>query len=371
MRRLRRLPIKVLDLYLVREFVYSYVVSVLILLSLYVVLDLFAYIDEFTEGQASTRQVIMDILSYYGYHSFLYFAQVAGMITLVAACFTLARLYHGNELTAVLAGGISLYRVALPIILMGLVFNALWIIDQELIIPRIADKLVLGHDEARGKRAFELYFLRDRDNRLLSAMKYQPETQTMEQVIVMERDKEGNFSGKISADAAVFDPAEQVWKLSRGIHDAPDTAEAFVVTGKARHQRVDQYRSDWLPSDLLLRQSIVWTWLLSTQQLSALLKKPHLIPDLGEVTAARHVRFTQPLVNILLLLLGLPFFLNREPHNVLLAVGLCLLLAILCFMLTFVSQNLASTSAYPAFTAWLPIVVFVPVATYLFQNVKT
>jgi lipopolysaccharide export system permease protein len=369
---LSRWPINTLDRYLLRGFTYSYVVSVVILISLYIVLDLFANLDEFTSNDKTTLQIIGDILSYYAYHSFLYFAQVAGMITLVAGCFTLARLQRTRELVAMIAGGISLYRVALPIIMAGIGFNMLWVLDQEVIIPHIADKLVRSHNEASARRTFELWFLEDRNNTLLSAMMYDPNTHTMEDVIAIERDADGQIVSKISADAADWDAEKGCWKLSRGVRYARSIEKAdFVISGEMGRKPVEYYYSDWQPADLNLRQSANWTWFLSSSQLSDLLKKPHLVPNLNEIVSAKHIRMTQPILNMLLLLLGLPFFLNREPSNVLISVGLCLLAAISCFMLSFVSQAMASSVDYPALAAWLPIFVYGPLAAILMENVKT
>jgi len=364
--------VKILDVYLIRGFVYSYVISVLIMISLYVVLDLFANLDEFTETQQPTFQVIRNIVSYYGYHSFLYFAQVAGMITLVAAAFTLARLQRNNELTAMLAGGVSMYRVALPIILVGLAFNVLWALDQELIIPRIADKLVRGHEEAGGKRSFPVWCLKDRNNALLSTFSFDPRTRRMEQMIVMERNARGQITGTIKADLAEWDEQRHAWRLIRGSRFSRSFDEAdFVTAGRMTRQPVEYYESEYTPQDLVLRQAIGWTSFMSLGQLTSLLAKPQLIPNMQEIVSARHVRLTQPIINFLLLLLGLPFFLNREPHNVLLSVGLCMLASVSCFLVSFVSQNLAGTSSHPALAAWLPIMLFGPVAVVLMEGVKT
>jgi lipopolysaccharide export system permease protein len=370
-----RLPIKTIDRYILRAFTYSYVVSVVIMISLYIVLDLFANIDEFTQGDKKTAQIIAEIGSYYFYHSFMYFAQVAGVITLVAASFTLARMQRTNELIAMLAGGVSLYRVALPIIVAGVGFNLLWVVDQEIIIPRIADKLVLGHDEANGKRSFSLWFLkdlRDKKNTLLSAMVYNPNEKKMEQMIAMERDDQGQIIAKISADEANWDEQKGCWALTRGTRYARSFDQAeFVIAAQMGRQPLDFYYSEWRPEDLLLRQTTNWTWFLSVSQLTDLLKKPHLVPNMNEVVSARHIRLTQPIINMLLLLLGLPFFLNREPHNVLVSVGMCLMVAVSCFILSFISQTLASSSLHPALAAWLPIMVFGPLSAILLENVKT
>jgi len=369
---LARLPIKTLDRYLIRSFTYSYVISVVIMISLYIVLDLFANLDEFTQGNKTTWQITADIVSFYFFHSFLYFAQIAGMITLVAGSFTLARLQKTNELVAILSGGISLYRVAMPIIATGLLFNVLWIVDQEIIIPRIADKLVLGHDEASGKRSFALWFLEDRNNTLLSATNYDPNKRQMEQMIAMERNNQGQITSMISADIAEWNDAKNCWILLRGIRRIRTVDQTgFIAGGQMGRTPVEYYQSDWRPEAMVLRQAANWTWFLSVRQLTSLLKKPNLVPNLNEVVSARHVRLTQPILNMLLLILGLPFFLNRAPHNVLVSVGMCLVVAISCFILAFISQTLSVNSPQPALAAWLPIMVFGPVAAVLMENVKT
>jgi lipopolysaccharide export system permease protein len=372
MNLLRRLPIKVLDRYLIREFTYSYVVCVLIMISLYVVLDLFANIDEFTSGEKTTRQIMINITSYYFYHSFLYFSQVAGIITLVAAAFTLARLQRGNELTAVLSGGVSLYRVATPLLAAGLGFTALWVVNQEMIIPNIADKLVLRQEEAQGKAAFELYFLKEHGGTLLSAGSYDPSTQAMEQMVAMERDENGELVATITADLATWDPAQKNWELIRGVRQvAGESRDDFVMAARMSREKAERYESDWGPSDMLLRQSSEWTAYLGIRQLNAILDRPNLVPDIREVEAARHVRLTQPLINMLMMFLGLPFFLNRRPSNVLLSVGMCLFVAISCFMFSFVCHSLAGTVSYSELAAWLPILVYAPLASLLMVNIKT
>jgi len=367
-----RLPIKVIDRYLIRGFVYSYVICVLIMVSMYIVLDLFANMDEFTQAQISTVQIIKNIASYYWYHSFLYFAQVAGMITLVAAAFTLARLQRNNELTAMLAGGISMYRLATPIIIVGLIFNVLWILDQEFVIPRIANKLVRAHEEAGGKRSFPVWFLRDKDNALLSAFSYEPKNSTMEQMIVMQRDEEGQVIATVKADLAQWDQQHQRWNLIRGTRYSRSFSSAdFVISGQMSKSPIEHYYSEWQPNDLLLRQAIGWTMFMSLRQLNDLLAKPQIIPNVQEIAAAKHVRLTQPIVNFLMLLLGLPFFLNRQPHNVMLSIGLCMLVSVSCFAVSFVSGNLAGSSDFPALAAWIPIMIFGPLAAVLMEGIKT
>jgi hypothetical protein len=73
---------------------------------------------------------------------------------------------------------------------------------------------------------------------------------------------------------------------------------------------------------------------------------------------------------MLLLLLGLPFFLDRSPANVLGDAGKCLSVCGLCYVVTFVAQNIRSETA-SAFPAWIPIFIFGTLAMVLLDRVRT
>ena len=72
----------------------------------------------------------------------------------------------------------------------------------------------------------------------------------------------------------------------------------------------------------------------------------------------------------LLLLLGLPFFLTREPVSVLEQAAKCLLNCSLAFVVNFVAQNVAADTMYSALPAWIPIMVFAPLAVVYLDSVK-
>jgi hypothetical protein len=163
-----------LDRYILRGLVANYLIAITVMISLYVVLDLFFNMDEFTETEG---EVLRNMASFYGTRIYLYFAQLSGVITLFACLITLARMRRQNELTAVLASGVSLYRLAAPVVAFALLTSILWYVDSEVIIPRIAHKLARRHDDAQGERTFRVRFLRAANDDLLSADQYRPKDQ--------------------------------------------------------------------------------------------------------------------------------------------------------------------------------------------------
>ena len=95
---------RILDRYIAKNFLTGYMIAFLVLVGLRIVIDLFINLDEFTENDANTAwMVIKNMLDYYGTQSFLYFRDFAGMITVVAAAFSLGKLIRNNELVAIMA----------------------------------------------------------------------------------------------------------------------------------------------------------------------------------------------------------------------------------------------------------------------------
>ncbi|GAI20429.1 unnamed protein product, partial [marine sediment metagenome] len=81
---------KILDRYVAKNFLIGYAISFSVLIGLRIIIDLFVNLDEFTEhADLGTLAVIKNILIFYGLNSTLYFRDFAGMITVVAAAFSL------------------------------------------------------------------------------------------------------------------------------------------------------------------------------------------------------------------------------------------------------------------------------------------
>ncbi|MCZ6697405.1 MAG: LptF/LptG family permease [Planctomycetota bacterium] len=362
---------KILDRYILRAFFTNYFIAMFVLIGMYVVLDLFVNLDEFTETpDEPTSRTIAKIINFYGYNMFLYFSQLSGTLILAAACFTLGRALRTNEFTAVLASGTSLYRIAAPICLAALVMNGVWFINQEVVLPSIADKLARRHDDIEGRRTFGVWFRPDRDNTLLSASMFSPRSQEMRGVIAIKRDDRMRMIEVMRADRAVWDEDRQLWILFKGESmrlEADDDREALAGLGRTP---VATYPSDLSPKELALQQASQWTNFISLRHLTRLQKR---FPHSTEFVKVKHARLTTMITNMIMLLLGIPFFLNRERAPVLVAGGKCLLVCGACFVTSFLclSVELVGVDINPALPAWIPIFVFGPIAMILLGEIKT
>ena len=168
---------KILDKYVVKNFLIGYAIAFCVLIGLRIIIDLFVNLDEFTEHpDLNTMAVMKHILVFYGLNCTLYFREFAGMITVVAASFSFGKMVRSNELVAVMASGVSLKRVIAPIILLALLLTGILVIDQELVIPPLANKLVRSHDDIPGRESYNVWFISDGNGSLICSQKFDVRT---------------------------------------------------------------------------------------------------------------------------------------------------------------------------------------------------
>ena len=390
---------KIIDRYVIFSFLRNYVISFMVLVGMYVVLDMvfnFNNLVDFRAGAGGMQSVLgalYDIGDYYFYQCFLIFVQLSGIIPVVAAAFTLMRLSRFNELTALLAAGVPLLRVAAPVILAAVILNGLLLIDQELVIPAMIPKLIRDHDDVH-KNTRNYYFLealQDSGDGLLYAARYFPNptdggTPYMLDLDVIEREPRAHPGqsraflvpvAHLQADEAHWNPATQEWNLVNG-RRVSGIADERV----SPEQPCPVYKSNVTPEEIALYRSGNFVELLPTARINQLLERPNLYGKI-DLLRVKHWRITQPLMNVILLLLAIPCVLTREPGTLKSAAMKTLLLMGVAMGSVFLFHQfagsmpsaLASTANGPntwsMLMAWIPIFLFGPMSVYLLDRVKT
>ncbi len=361
-----------IDRFITGAFLSSYLILLAAGTGLYIFSDLLFNWDEFTENpNLSTVQVIMNMVNYYGYNLPLYYHQLGGAMMAVAAAFTFGTMLRNNELTALVAAGVPLPRLAFPVMFSSVLLVGLWVANSELVVPALAHKIARHHDDLSDTREVEVHCVRDDSNAILSAAELYANRGWMRGVYIIEPDEERNPSYLIRADGAAYDRAADTWHLDRGARLL--MGEAFTddeLGATIRWEPLDEYAFGLTPEQILLRQSAQWSDLMSIRQMNELLKSDNL-PNLPAIAKSRHIRFMQPLMIWTLLLLTIPFFLTCAPANVLVAGGKSMLLGGACFAFTFISHSITTEADNALLAAALPLLVFGPVAVLNIANVRT
>lgn len=374
---------KTLDRYIAKNFAVGYVIALGVLIGLRIIIDLFVNLDEFTEHtNLGTLAVFKNIFTFYGLNSTIYFRDFAGMITVVAAAFSLGKMVRSNELVAMMASGVSLKRVIGPILFLALLLTGLLVIDQELIIPRLAEKLTRQHDDIPGQESFGVRFMNDSKGSLICSPKFDARTSTLYRLSIIERSKapDSTFweaTGRISADKAVYNTETNQWDL---YSQDPKTGEWLaygLFTGKdpgAGAQKISSYASDITPKDIPIRRKSEYKALLGWRDLAALASQGAKIKDRYQLYSQKHFRVTDPIINLAMLLVCLPILVCRDPKSMKSAIMLSFAMVGVCFVTTFICRMLApeAHSFYQiGFWAWVPVFIFLPLALIELDSMKT
>lgn len=364
---------KILDKYIAKNFLTGYAIAFLVLIGLRIVIDLFVNLDEFAEHTAlGSLAVLSNMFNYYLLNSTIYFRDFAGVITVVAATFSLGKMVRSNELAAIMASGVSLKRVIGPIIFLALMLTALAVVDQELVIPPLSDKLVRRPNDLPGQESYDVWFIIDGNGSLICSQKFDVKTSTLYQPTIITRrrtDRAGTWevTGQISADKAVYNAKTGRWDITNG---------QLIKRGEqSRPEPIASYDSDVTARDIPVRRKAGYKTLLSSRQLAALAAQKTKIKDLAQLYSQKHFRITDPIINIVMLMVSLPILVCRDPRSMKSAVLISFALTAACFVTTFICKMLAAEVVFnrvmPELWAWLPVFIFVPVAFVELDAMKT
>lgn len=375
---------KTLDRYIIKQFLINFGILFLVMMSLFVVVDLIVDIDEFVQaGEAHAEMwygskwtaTLATIIDYYGPVVLLLYVFCNGLIVVAAMGFTITGLQRHRELTAVIASGISLYRVAAPVLVTGVILSALTLPVQEFILPPLAPKLLRSKsqlkDPHKGLESKEVYYANAGGQNLLSAASFEVRDKKLTGVRILERDSAGITTKIVYAKAAYWNSDLEQWDFVEGYAEEPLSVMDDGTRQPRKVLEAKAYRSDLSPTVLQARRNALFANLLSLRDLERLASNKAVTTDQRlKIQQIVWSRFSLMVLNVLILVMGIPFFLRRMPGDMLKS---SLRAAMVCIGAWAGGLILLQGTPFgmPALAAWLPVIIYLPVSAFLLQTVKS
>ncbi|MBI1901693.1 MAG: LptF/LptG family permease [Planctomycetia bacterium] len=368
----------IIDRFVLFQFFWNFLICFFSLAMMFVIFDLFSNLDHFMAY--SDKHGWLFVLRFYLFKSIGFFDLTSGVVVLLAAAFTLTVMQRANEMTALNAAGISKLRVSMPVLLSGVAVTLLVAAAREVVFPRFAAEL---SQEARNLSGESHQALRPRyDNKtdvLIRGVTLVAKDRMIARPSFLLPAGLDRYGSQLAAEAAYYRAAAEGrpggWLLKKVVQPEGLTQKPSVIDANGNRVILCPSDTDWLgPDECFVHSDVTfeqlaggnaWLRFSSTAALVEGLRNDSL--DYGaDVRVAVHARFVKPLLDITLLLLGLPLVVGRENRNVFVSVGLCLLVVVL-FMLTVLGAQYLGSAVYisPELAAWLPLVIFVPLAAWL------
>lgn len=379
--------LKFIDRQLMRSFFKAYIVCLVSMLSLYIVVDIFTKLDEFTSHHQALDHLVLTIAKYYGYKIPGIFDRLCEVIVLLAAMFTIAWMQRNNELLPLLSAGVSMRRIVLPLIMCACVMLSLAILNQELVIPRLGDHLLVQTDDVEGDKNVLVHGGYDSNRVQLSG-----DQASRKEMVVHGFDvalRAGNFTW-LHADEAYYVPPNGKPYISP--NGKPLSGGWLLTNTKpASLSKADLPASEG-DEPPIIEPINDGKYFVHTKNVDfASVTRPEnwyrqgastarLFQELGRTDSMRqasiavvfHQHFTRPVLGILLVVMGLATILRDQNRNVFLSAGMCLGLCGLFFAIIFACGSLGDNhNLSPPLAAWLPVLVFGPLSIVMFDMVHT
>lgn len=142
--------LKKLDFYIMKKFLGTYVLSIILIISIAIVIDITEKIDNFFNEGLDFKTIIFE---YYIYFVPYYINLFSSLFTFLAVIFVTSKLAFNSEIIAMLAGGISFRRIMVPYLISAAIIALFtFYISSEIIPPGIRERLkfefkYIDHDE--------------------------------------------------------------------------------------------------------------------------------------------------------------------------------------------------------------------------------
>jgi lipopolysaccharide export system permease protein len=358
---------RILDRYLVTEFLRNLLYITLSFLSLFLIIDFFEKIRMFLSNHATFTQVG----SYFFFMMPTIISQILPAAVLLASLITCGYLSRHSEITAMKANGISLYRIALPILTIAALTSLLIFFLSEWVTPHTNDRaehirlVEVQKQPAMGGFKQDQIWYRGQKG-IYNFRLFDAQTGTLQGITIHYLDRQMNLFMRLDAEKGE-------WKDGRWLfHNVlitrfPDGE--FPVLTRTKQQVVDLPEG---PSDFQVVQKDVET--MGYFELKRYIRKLQSEGyDATRYVVDLHGKMAFPWVSIILAVIGISFSLRSERSGgIAQGIGAGLVIGFSYWLVYAFGMSLGRSGTLPPLlAAWFANILFATTAAVLVPRVKT
>jgi LPS export ABC transporter permease LptG/LPS export ABC transporter permease LptF len=368
--RLHLLP-QILDTYVLSTFLFYFA---LLLASFVLLTHVFTFFELL--GDIIKNQIPMGrVLAYLFFLTPKLVYDSTPVSVLVAVLVTFGVMTKHNEVTAFKATGVSAYRLAMPVLLVSLIFSGgLFAFDYSTILPEANRRQEALRAEIRGS-APQTYLRPDRKwiygdaPRIYYYKYFDPAGEVMVGVNVYEFDSHPfRLKRHISAERAHWEPAIASWIFENGW--SRDMRTRVESTGQmfraATFAELDE-RPGYFLKEVIQDKQMNFTQLADYIQE---LRQSGF--DTVHLRVQLEKKFSVPLFAFIMAVISVPFAFMTGSRGAMAGVGVSLGIAVAYWAIGQLFEQIGNVNQLPAaLAAWSPDAIFVLAGTYLMTRLRT
>lgn len=358
---------RILEKHVIKEFSKAFLASLFVFLFLFVIIDSFTHLDDFIKNKTD----MSTIFKYYLALLPTIFVQTSPIACLLAMVYTMGRLNYNNELIAMRTGGLSIFKIIYPVIILGLVLSLSTFLVSEKVATatqQISDNIKTESidKDSSSKEILKNLAIYGFKNRQFFINTFNIKNNELEGLTVLEHDSKQNVISKIFANKVSYKDGSWV------------TEQCFIYNfGEYNHLRDYRYLEhhkldiEEKPQDFL-RQSQKISYMNSKDLFDYITK----LSTSGADTALKNLcidlyqKLVSPFTCLIMIFIGLPCAMAIRRKAVgFSSIGISILVALLYYVLQAISIALGKNGVFPALASVLITpTIFISSSIYLLST---
>jgi LPS export ABC transporter permease LptF/LPS export ABC transporter permease LptG len=361
---------QILDVYIIQGWVFYFLILLVTFTGIYIIFDFFQLLGDIVRNHASAG-VVLD------YYRFLLPQVIYLMLPLsilVATLVNFGLLTKSNQITAIKAAGVSLYRISVPVLLVAIVLSLGMFFLSDDLLPESNQQQDALRNQIKGKppRTFyrpERQWIFGQSDRIYNYRFFDPDKNVFADLACFEFDPQSfHLTRRIYAARAFWEPPIRGWVLENGwVRDlVGDRVDKYMPFSVATFTEITE-------EPAYFKKEV-----RTSEQMSALELRRY-ISDLGQsgfdvvrLSVQLYRKFSYPLIAFVVTLIGIPFSFTTGSKGALSGVALSIGIAILYWSISSLFEAMGDLSQLPPLVAaWSPDVLFGLAGSYLLLRVRT
>ncbi len=357
------MKLKILDKYLVRNFIGTYVFVSLMITLIICMIDYTENLDDFIKRKAPGRAIVFD---YYLNLIPYWINYLSPLMVFIATVFFTSRIAARTEIIAMLSTGISFGRIILPYLAGAFILSLFtfylvgWVLPKanktknEFAIKYLKDEFYFGGRNVHITIAPDVYaYMESYNNISHTGNKFTLETL-----------KDNELIEKLSADKITWDPEKEKWKVKeyriRKIGEMGET----ITYGSELDTTLNLQ-----PKDFENTYKLFETFTLPelNEYIDLLVSRGS--DGLEVYLIEKYTRFTQPFAIMILTAIGVIVSARKSRRGIGLQIALGFILAFIYILFYLLSKGVAEAGTINTlFAVWLPNIIFSCVGVLLYKT---
>lgn len=354
---------KILDRYIIRKFLSTYFFAIVALAVIIVVFDMSERIDKFVEKEAPIKAIALD---FYGNFVPSMLVQFSGLFTFISIILFTSKMAGHTEFVAMLSTGISFKRIMQPYMLCALFITLLNCYLSNFVIPPGTAKQY----DFEEKYIRKPYNNNEKDIHRQVApgmMLYIENFNVRDQIAYkfsLEYIEDGELKSKLTSSYAKWDTAKNVWHVHNYVKRTILEDKEVIETGTRLDTSISLTGRDF---------SIRMNKFVETMDFFELNDYIELLERQGSAAVIdakleKHKRFAYPMASLILAVIGVTMSCRKVRGGMGLHLGLGIGLSFAYILFQRFSEMFVQGGVLsPAISLWIPNVLFIIVAFFLYR----